>query len=229
MRKNHFCLLDAAIRGTTFPWHGRLAHGLFLENTWAGRPCHGSRGAGIFRVYLLYHARMLRRGFTFVSVLSLLLCAATCTLWLRSRSAMDFVGWHDRQGRRHDLVSISGYLCYESASGEIAREDAPWMDGARDSHISFLQTGPRFAREEWKLGPWPGNRWTAAAGSHVYIIAVSDSLPAAATAVPPLLWLLLLARRRILRRRLAKSGKCPHCGYDLRATPGRCPECGRIP
>ena len=27
----------------------------------------------------------------------------------------------------------------------------------------------------------------------------------------------------------ATPGKCPRCGYDLRATPERCPECGAVP
>jgi hypothetical protein len=50
-----------------------------------------------------------------------------------------------------------------------------------------------------------------------------------ATAIAPA-W---FARRRLThwrrqRRELAR-GRCPRCGYDLRATPGRCPECGTVP
>jgi hypothetical protein len=38
---------------------------------------------------------------------------------------------------------------------------------------------------------------------------------------------LTLAAARLARPRKSK-GLCPHCGYDLRATPDRCPECGAV-
>jgi len=38
-----------------------------------------------------------------------------------------------------------------------------------------------------------------------------------------------LAVRRRVRDRRRQPGRCPACGYDLRATPERCPECGTVP
>jgi hypothetical protein len=48
---------------------------------------------------------------------------------------------------------------------------------------------------------------------------------------PPAVLLLALAvivlwKQWWMRRRRMKQGRCPKCGYDIRASEGRCPECG---
>jgi hypothetical protein len=51
-------------------------------------------------------------------------------------------------------------------------------------------------------------------------------LPVLAASLPLAAWAVRADRRRRLRS-LAAAGRCPVCGYDLRATADRCPECGR--
>jgi len=66
-----------------------------------------------------------------------------------------------------------------------------------------------------------------------YMTTVSWGLVVGATAILAVASLsgALVARlvRNTRRRRLARSGRCPECGYDLRGTPDRCPECGTAP
>jgi hypothetical protein len=47
------------------------------------------------------------------------------------------------------------------------------------------------------------------------------------SSVLPLAWIILWFRRSEARRRRARLGLCPACGYDIRAYSDECPGCGR--
>ena len=87
-------------------------------------------------------------------------------------------------------------------------------------------TGGRFDRREmsyWWRRPISASAFGMNVG-HLGTIQFSLSCHPSSVALSAVLigWMF---RRRLARR--VAAGRCPACGYDLRATPGRCPECGR--
>jgi hypothetical protein len=187
-----------------------------------------------------------RRLVNFLTLLSLLLCMATTAVWVRSYWRWDAPGvvteggarWLPSGGGRFALLAMDipategGWLFSKSDPryvdpaehnmeelGAILEPDWEWGFAgfaAAASHrpaLSGLRIGRiRFAAGAHDEGCQADLRW---------LIVPYWSL-AACTAALPGLWL----ARRLRRARAAAGGRCPSCGYDLRATPDRCPECG---
>lgn len=182
--------------------------------------------------------RPLRRLSTLAAVAaSAVLCAAVCVVWVRSYWYSEEVSWRGDRGWR-SVRSATGYV-------EIGLLAADW------SSRPDLFHGPKYGRTEagppvnWlqELGgsvgdtdsdwEWHGFAW------HEKRNARRDTwcaegyapfwAPAAVTAALPVGWAGLWCRSRVRTRRRRASGRCPACGYDLRASPGRCPECGAVP
>jgi hypothetical protein len=189
-----------------------------------------------------------------LTLLSLLLCGATAALFVRSYRASDWwppairgngVQLHAWQGRvflawtcapRESPNHYTTFHLYEQVSvpgvGVVELEHPnPAWDATRTQLFRRRQSlsgtstavrmepshGWRAALPSWWLHSGPTRR----SG----VVAVPCWLPLLVFSAP--LW---WRRRRARRRsREASAGRCPSCGYDLRATPKRCPECGRNP
>jgi len=159
-----------------------------------------------------------RRLLTFVTILSLLVCVILCTTWLAYRNGFGEIG-PGRPLPRHTTVYFTGnsieilYRPYE-------RDPDAWRrNSVREINrfdIAYLLL------QEHRMTNLPGEpliAWT-------FFIPYWWSVPL--FAVLPLVRLIGGVLRWHLRRRARRSGQCPQCGYDLRATPGRCPECGSV-
>jgi hypothetical protein len=159
-----------------------------------------------------------RRLVTLAAVASLLLCAATVVLWVRSYWKWEHI---KASGGDDEIVlrSAEGILSlthYHEPSLFTRARRLDWQDEYKTRYDLGYRVRALwcFAAEHAQ----DGTDWKWRLSSPHWFLALSFAiLPA----------LLLLPATRSRRSRGASL--CPACGYDLRATPARCPECGAVP
>lgn len=179
---------------------------------------------------------MIRHLFNFAAGTAFLLAIAVCVFWSRSYRQSDKVTWMSEHSRT-SLRSAPGQVVFGlySANFPVSGRDPRGLSYTRDVpatpqweivSVLLLCSDPTARLVQWDRG---GFTWSHRRSSRDLILtAVAPfwSVALAAGAVP-LGWTGLRLRARLRARRGATLGRCPACGYDLRATPDLCPECGR--
>jgi hypothetical protein len=173
--------------------------------------------------------RVLRILLNAATVLSLVLCAGTLVLWMRSYWTVDFLLWRSGGYASASVSVCRGSLDVMRARGiprtfehvRVAPDEAACPRWASAAGLRFGAAGFAFYAEPdvSPLGDGPGRQPVPFHELLVPLWAI-----VAASGVLPSAWMFGRARRR----RRSRRGRCLECGYDLRATPDRCPECGTI-
>jgi hypothetical protein len=186
---------------------------------------------------------MIHRFAFWLSALSLLLCIAAVVLWVRSYSGVDGVFLSKVTGtttkgrwQNFNITTVPGRvrIANWSAPTENVGPSGPpaeivnagWM--TRFARINYaenpnlqMDVGPDYARTALIFHTMHfDSRGATSRGFVAPFWFVSLVL-----AIAPAWW----SRRFIARRHADRMGLCPHCGYDMCATPDQCPECGNTP
>ena len=125
------------------------------------------------------------------------------------------------------LAEVQWSNAWPGKSFGLITESALLNTANRDTRFYLTVCTYRFGSFGYFHGSMGVNRINSGAApiSMPYSVVVfPDWFAFGLTAILPAIWL----RDRWRRRRYVIPGHCPHCGYDLRATPDRCPECGTL-
>jgi len=223
-------------------------------------PAPGARGinsanglspAGIPPILFTGLDEMKRLLLNLLTLLSLLLCVAVVTLWVRSHWVRDTIHWANTNYPYPGNPAIALPLFVESAEITSARGGLrlEWMrtETRASSGVprqakpvtyeasEFLRKYPLSGRPprvrgrvtHWAMGPfefmfaYEQDPWGQSWERWLTVPYWSLAIPLAVLPV-----LVPVARRHRRRADRRRNGLCVRCGYDLRATPRRCPECG---
>ena len=139
--------------------------------------------------------------------------AALDDLGAREREASPAAGFYRQVRKGID----AGNEKWNSILPWVEREYLKTMAAEERAWVR-LQVADAPTKGEGRLG----FQWFAGDGQNSRFFAVPYWALFLLTAALPALYLVLWRRGR----RRSRTGLCPTCGYDLRATPERCPECG---
>jgi hypothetical protein len=157
--------------------------------------------------------RLLRYVLLLLSILCVLLCAATIWLWVRGHEGPESINYTSKN--QWCVSIISGHGTIDICVIPDWKQDPDFYYTRYPPNVWY---GTRYSYKNRFLGFGRGEQWPEYGGWYVNI---PNWFIAAITAGG-----VLLLARMWWKRRPRPAGRCRRCGYDLRATPDRCPECG---
>jgi hypothetical protein len=162
-----------------------------------------------------------RWAFSLVDAVSLLLCAATVVLWVRSYDHADYF-WYGDAMKETGLISSEGSLLFyrESVLGSYRLRGS---SGFGSAHLAPADPDRFDPARAWFSLPGFALLGGANGRTEATGFALCAWLLSTLLALLPIRWLTVTLRKP---RAKAAFSRCPNCGYDLRATRERCPECG---